>query len=337
MRKLMLTVALLLAMAPLLAPATADSATLFDRCMATASCKQAVDAYAQQKVNAAISSCTTSFNTCSTNLATCSANLTTCQATTTPPPLQPTGLLYSTARLSWTNNAPTAIQFRVRCDPSPNPTTWAYQTVVTAPNTFTLISAVVPGPGTYTCQVDAETLDQQSPFSDPLTFAVLAGAATTRSIWTASDTPAEITHQDPQAVELGVKFRSDVTGSILGVRFYKGPSNTGPHTVNLYASGGALLASAAASNETASGWQTAQFAAAVPISANTTYIASYFTSTGMYSITYPYFTTAVVASPLRALADGEDGGNGVFKYGGGFPASTFQSANYWVDVLFIPQ
>src|SRR5206468_3249210 len=50
-----------------------------------------------------------------------------------------------------------------------------------------------------------------------------------------------------------------------------------------------------------------------------------------------YFTTAGVNSyPLQALADGVDGGNGVFTYaaGGGFPGGTYQAANYWVDVTF---
>ena len=39
---------------------------------------------------------------------------------------------------------------------------------------------------------------------------------------------------------------------------------------------------------------------------------------------------------LRALQDGESGGNGVYLYGvgGGFPDQTFQSTNYWVDVVF---
>lgn len=35
------------------------------------------------------------------------------------------------------------------------------------------------------------------------------------------------------------------------------------------------------------------------------------------------------------LRDGESGGNGVYVYGaGGFPTDTFQSTNYWVDVVF---
>src|SRR5205814_2069276 len=40
--------------------------------------------------------------------------------------------------------------------------------------------------------------------------------------------------------------------------------------------------------------------------------------------------------PLHALADGVDGGNGVFTYSSSttFPSNTFSSANYWVDVDF---
>jgi hypothetical protein len=39
--------------------------------------------------------------------------------------------------------------------------------------------------------------------------------------------------------------------------------------------------------------------------------------------------------PLHALKDGADGPNGVYKYGAtAFPTLTFNSTNYWVDVLF---
>src|SRR5207249_4112694 len=41
-------------------------------------------------------------------------------------------------------------------------------------------------------------------------------------------------------------------------------------------------------------------------------------------------------APLHALADGVDGANGVYAYGanGTFPVNSFNSANYWVDVVF---
>ena len=78
-----------------------------------------------------------------------------------------------------------------------------------------------------------------------------------------------------------------------------------------------------------------RFATPVAITANTTYVASYYAPSGFFSYTAPYFTSQVTSPPLRALANGNGGGNGVYQYGtGGFPTLTFNSANYWVDVVF---
>ena len=44
-----------------------------------------------------------------------------------------------------------------------------------------------------------------------------------------------------QSIELGLKFKSDVTGSVTGVRFYKDLNNTGIHTGSLWSSSGTLL------------------------------------------------------------------------------------------------
>ena len=43
-----------------------------------------------------------------------------------------------------------------------------------------------------------------------------------------------------------------------------------------------------------------------------------------------------VNGPIRGLADGEDGPNGLYRYTAtaAFPNSSFQSSNYWVDVVF---
>lgn len=154
------------------------------------------------------------------------------------------------------------------------------------------------------------------------------------------DTPAIITVSDPNAVELGVKFRSDVNGTITGLRFYKSAENTGTHIGNLWTNDGVLLASATFSNETDSGWQQVDLSAPVAIAANTTYVASYHTTTGCYSADPAYFASSGFAnSPLRALANGEDGPNGVYRYGAGglFPDQTYNSTNYWIDVVFLPQ
>jgi fibronectin type 3 domain-containing protein len=162
-----------------------------------------------------------------------------------------------------------------------------------------------------------------------------SGACTGNTIWPATAVPAVAADPDTSAVELGVKFRSDVNGTVCGVRFYKGSANTGTHVGKLWSSGGTLLAQATFTGETASGWQQVNFATPVTITATAVYVASYHAPNGRYAVNDGYFTTGVDTPPLHALQDGVSGGNGVYLYGaGGFPANTFGSSNYWVDVVF---
>lgn len=167
---------------------------------------------------------------------------------------------------------------------------------------------------------------------------VVSGNATCPcSTWSNSTVPGTPSASDPGPLELGLKFRSDVAGFITGVRFYKGINNTGTHVGNLWTSTGTKLATATFTSETASGWQQVNFQSAVPISANTTYVVSYYAPNGGYAADSNFFSTSGVDhSPLHALADGVDGGNGVFVYasGGGFPSNTFSATNYWVDAVF---
>ena len=118
----------------------------------------------------------------------------------------------------------------------------------------------------------------------------------------------------------------------------KGPTNTGVHVGKLWSNSGTLLASVTFTGETASGWQQMNFATPVTITANTTYVASYYAPNGRYSGNGELLHLGVDNAPLRALATGEDGGNGVYRYGagGGFPTNTYNAANYWVDVVFVP-
>ncbi|MGW2197400.1 DUF4082 domain-containing protein, partial [Streptosporangium sp. NPDC001682] len=84
------------------------------------------------------------------------------------------------------------------------------------------------------------------------------------------------------------------------------------------------------------GWQQVNFSTPVSITADTTYIASYHTTSGFWSVTRPYFTTQYANGPLIAPADSAAGGNGVYRYGAvnNFPVNSTQSSNYWVDVVF---
>ncbi len=165
------------------------------------------------------------------------------------------------------------------------------------------------------------------------------GCPVPATIFTTSTTPTN-PHFNDNPVMLGVKFRSDVPGFVTGVRFYKDPADTGPHAGHLWTAGGAPLADAAFTGETASGWQEVHFATPVLVAANTTYVASYHTASG-YPQDLGYFTAAGVdRPPLHALRDGADGPNGVYKYGaspGAFPDQGVQGSNYYVDVVFRPQ
>lgn len=165
----------------------------------------------------------------------------------------------------------------------------------------------------------------------------ITGASTTAtSIFQPTDVPAVPTDNDGIAIEVGMKFRSTIAGNITGVRYYKGAGVTGTHTGHLWTSTGTLLAEATFVNETSSGWQQVLFSSPVAINPGTTYVVSYFSAGGYYSVTNPYFTQAVVNGQLRGLATGEDGGNGLYLYtnNSAFPTNNFQSSNYWVDVVF---
>jgi hypothetical protein len=158
------------------------------------------------------------------------------------------------------------------------------------------------------------------------------------SIWANSQTPVGPAANDPIAVELGTRFRSDSAGYISAIRFYKSSQNIGPFVGNLWTASGTKLGTVTFSNVTASGWQEAALPSAVAIAANTSYLVSYHTDSGYYSGDNGYFaTTGVDNGPLHALRDGLAGANGIYKYGtSGFPTQTWNSSNYWVDVVFTP-
>src|SRR5664280_634661 len=99
--------------------------------------------------------------------------------------------------------------------------------------------------------------------------------AASYTIWPATTVPGLVDGGPDSAVELGVKFQSDVAGNATGIRFYKATANTGTHLGHLWSSTGTLLASATFAGESASGWQQVNFATPVALAANTVYVASY--------------------------------------------------------------
>ena len=143
-----------------------------------------------------------------------------------------------------------------------------------------------------------------------------------------SDTPGVSTANDPNSVELGIAFSADMNGLISGVRFYKGASNSGSHTVSLWSAAGNLLASAQVTQESAAGWQEAAFSAPVSVTAGTSYIVSYRAPNGRYAYTADGLAAPIVKAPLSTPANA-----GRYTYGTSAPLST-SSANYYVDPVF---
>lgn len=205
--------------------------------------------------------------------------------------------------------------------------------------TFAPSSALAYG-ATFKATVSGTTNVSGQSMGSPYTWSFSTAAAPATcpcTVFSPAATPATITVNDSAGVELGMKFRSDVSGNVTGIRFYKGTSNTGTHTGHLWSSSGTLLASLTFSAESASGWQEASFTTPVAIAANTTYIVSYYAPRGFYSASGGYFTGGGADNPpLHGLASGVDGLNGIYRYGAsfGFPADSYNDTNYWVDVVF---
>ena len=202
---------------------------------------------------------------------------------------------------------------------------------VGAATTRTRVTGLTNGTS-YTFKVTASSAAGTGPAS------AASGAVTPRASIFDLATPAVADAGDTSSVVLGVKFRAASSGSVTGIRFYKAAANTGTHVGSLWSAGGELLGQATFSDETASGWQTAILSSPVPITAGTTYVASYLAPNGRYSITGAAFASNPVANPpLEALAN-DTSPNGVYAYSStaSFPSSSFNATNYWVDVLFAP-
>jgi hypothetical protein len=273
------------------------------------------------------------------NLAT-SADFTFTTAPDTTPPtisgVSATGITAAGATISWTTNevSDTQVQY--------GPTTAYGSSTTLAPAPVTSHSQALTGltAGTlYHYRVKSRDAAGNLATSADFTFTTATPSGCPCSLWSAATTPATPNENDTSAVQVGVKFRANQAGRITGIRFYKGPLNTGTHVGQLHTAAGVLLAQATFTNETASGWQQVNFATPVSIAANTTYVASYHAPVGRYATNGDYFAAATTNGPLTALASGtETPGNGLYRYTAtpAFPDSTYNNENYWVDVVFTP-
>ncbi|QIX28840.1 DUF4082 domain-containing protein [Nocardioides sp. JQ2195] len=164
------------------------------------------------------------------------------------------------------------------------------------------------------------------------TFRTEASAPSTYTSLFTGLTPSKTSINDKDAVELGTAFTPSVDGTVTAIKFFKGSGNTGTHTGSIWSATGTRLATVTFTNESSSGWQTAQLSTPLALTAGQTYVVSYFAPNGHYSGTPRFFYDNLTSGPLFAPG----GNNGRFTYGasGGFPTSSFNATNYFVDVVF---
>ena len=157
-------------------------------------------------------------------------------------------------------------------------------------------------------------------------------AATEFASLMADQTPATASANDGSAIELGTAFTPSVAGAVTAIRFYKGAGNNGVHTGSVWDAAGNRLATVTFTGETATGWQTATLATPLQLAAGQTYVVSYYAPNGSYSSTPSWFSTPRTVGPLSAPTTN----NGRYRYGagGGFPTSSWNATNYFVDVVF---
>jgi hypothetical protein len=135
-------------------------------------------------------------------------------------------------------------------------------------------------------------------------------------------------------IELGMRFKVEVSGFIVGVTFYKGVYNTGTHVGNLWeVETGSRLSSVTFTKETPSGWQQALFPVPIPVQPGITYVISYFAPIGGYAADAHFFINTQTNGNITVAG----GTSGVYAYGSSsvLPTIVQNVTNYYVDVIFL--
>lgn len=138
--------------------------------------------------------------------------------------------------------------------------------------------------------------------------------------------PIKKTSGPDKAVEVGIRFTSDIDSNVVAVRYYKMPGASGNHFGTVWSNGN-VLGTVQFVNETASGWQTQALPVPVKILAGQEYRVSYHTDSGFEALDAGFFTSPVTNGPLHALG-------GVYSYNAvpKYPA-VLTTTNYYADVV----
>lgn len=134
-------------------------------------------------------------------------------------------------------------------------------------------------------------------------------------------------------VNLGVKFSPSEDGMVTALQVYRSAKQKKAYVGSLWSSNGRLLARVTFPRTSRTGWQTAKLSKPVTVKGGRTYVASYLSTDGRFSVIRSGFTKKRVKNGITVPKNG-----GVFRYGknSAFPRLT-RSSNYLVDVVFTPK
>ncbi len=139
------------------------------------------------------------------------------------------------------------------------------------------------------------------------------------------------------SLELGVRFTVTEAGRITELRYFRGDADAGDTDVragHLWSPDGTLLATATFTSAPGeAGWQTAALDAPIVVYGGETYTASYHTE-DFYEATGGFFVSDLSNPSGQLTTPGVN--NGVYAYNAAavLPSSSFNGANYWVDVTY---
>jgi hypothetical protein len=151
---------------------------------------------------------------------------------------------------------------------------------------------------------------------------------TAHSLYPAGYTPANSAWNDNGPVTVGIRFTTEQTGFATAVKFFVGPGNIGPWSVDIWDASGLRLGGCTAFGG-ASGWKTVLLDQSIPVEPGVEYRASYRGASGHYAVTSGGLTSGRTATPLTIPSNG-----GVYRYPAGAPTST-TGTDFGIDVVVV--
>ena len=205
-------------------------------------------------------------------------------------------------------------------------------------------SSTLGGSAVYTAEITSGLTAQDGTPFPATTWSFTTGACPC-SLFSSVLTPASTGNptQDgrsgagPFSYEFGVKFTVDQPLTLVAIRFYKDPLETGTHTGRLWSIGtgeggplgGVAISSVDFTSESASGWQQ-QLSSPVTLQPGITYMVSV-NANAFFDLTVGGLASAVSNGPLHSVADA---GNGAYAPAAGqFPTQSYNTSNYFVDLV----